>query len=136
MRTAAAIPQAADPEASARGLVLRAATALGVATEPDLRDYYRLGPARSRQAVAELVEAGALEPVVVRGWRHPAYRLPGARTPRKVMARALLSHGRLLRQLLPAVDQTLRTLIAGLSARSCLDPSLGASLDEVIREHG
>jgi uncharacterized protein len=81
----------ADPEASARELVLRAAGALGVATEPDLRDYYRLGPAQSQRAVAELVEEGALEPVAVRGWRHPAYRLPGARVPRRVSARALLS---------------------------------------------
>jgi uncharacterized protein len=81
----------ADPDVSARGLVLRAAGALGVATEPDLRDYYRLGPAQSQRAVAELVEDGALEPLVVRGWRHPAYRLPGARTPRRITARALLS---------------------------------------------
>ncbi len=81
----------ADPEAAARGLVLRAAVALGVATEPDLRDYYRLGPQRCRAALAELVEAGELEPVQVRGWRHPAYRRPGARTPRRVPGRALLS---------------------------------------------
>ena len=81
----------ADPDVSARELVLRAAGALGVATEPDLRDYYRLGPAQSQRAVAELVEEGALEPVAVRGWRHPAYRLPGARVPRRVSARALLS---------------------------------------------
>ena len=75
-----------DPDDAARGLVLRAAGALGVATEPDLRDYYRLGPDRSQRAVAELVEDGALEPVVV-----PAYRLLGARVPRRVAARALLS---------------------------------------------
>jgi uncharacterized protein YcaQ len=81
----------ADPETSARTLVLQAAGALGVATEPDLRDYYRLGPGQSQRAVAELVDDGALEPVVVRGWRHPAYRLPGARIPRRVTARALLS---------------------------------------------
>jgi uncharacterized protein len=81
----------ADPEESARALVLRAAGALGVATEPDLRDYYRLGPAQSRRAVAELVEEGALEPVAVRRWRHVAYRRPGARMPRRVSARALLS---------------------------------------------
>ncbi|WP_232662513.1 winged helix-turn-helix domain-containing protein [Pseudonocardia sp. TRM90224] len=80
----------ADPAHSARELLLRSAAALGVATEPDLRDYYRLGPAQSRQAVAELVEEGRLEPVEVRGWRHPAYRLPGARVPRKVTGRALL----------------------------------------------
>lgn len=81
----------ADPEASARALVLRAAGALGVATEPDLRDYYRLGPGQSQQAVSELLEAGVLERVDVRGWRHPAYRLPGTRVPRRVAARALLS---------------------------------------------
>ncbi|HXV94014.1 MAG TPA: crosslink repair DNA glycosylase YcaQ family protein [Pseudonocardia sp.] len=80
----------AEPGASARRLVLQAAAALGVATEPDLRDYYRLGPDRSRRALAELVEAGELEPVQVRGWRHPAYRHPTARTPRKVAGRALL----------------------------------------------
>ena len=81
----------ADPDVSARALVRRAAGALGVATEPDLRDYYRLGPVSAQRAVAELVEDGALEPVTVRGWRHPAYRLPGARMPRRVAARALLS---------------------------------------------
>jgi uncharacterized protein YcaQ len=81
----------ADPDASARALVLRAAGALGVATEPDVRDYYRLGPERSQRAVAELVEAGALEPVAVRGWRQPAFRRPGTRVPRRVAARALLS---------------------------------------------
>ena len=80
----------ADPEQSARTLLLRSASALGVATEPDLRDYYRLGPARSQQAVAELIEEGALEEVAVRGWRRAAYRLPGAKVPRRVAGRALL----------------------------------------------
>ncbi len=72
----------ADPEVSARALVLRAAGALGVATEPDLRDYYRLGPAQSQQAVAELVEAGALEPRRRAGLapsRVPAARRAGCR---------------------------------------------------------
>lgn len=79
-----------DAEEGARQLVARSAAALGVATEPDLRDYYRLDPARGRQAVAELVEDGALEPVRVRGWSAPAYRWPLARLPRRVDARALL----------------------------------------------
>lgn len=80
----------AEPQDAARGLILRSAAALGVATEPDLRDYYRLGPAQSRLAVQQLVESGRLEPVAVRGWRHPAYRLPGTRVPRRITGRALL----------------------------------------------
>ena len=74
----------------ARGLIERSARALGVATEPDLRDYYRLGPDVTRVAVGELVEAGVLEPVEVRGWRGVAYRHADARTPRAVTGRALL----------------------------------------------
>jgi len=84
-----AAPQPSADEA-ARRLVLGSAEALGVATEPDLRDYYRLAPARSQAAVAELVEAGELEQVQVRGWDRPAYRMPGARVPRRVAGRALL----------------------------------------------
>ncbi|WP_158892343.1 winged helix-turn-helix domain-containing protein [Amycolatopsis anabasis] len=78
------------PEEGARELITRAATALGVATEPDLRDYYRLGPDASQQAVAELVEAGVLEPVRVRTWRAQAYRHVDARVPRAITGRALL----------------------------------------------
>jgi uncharacterized protein len=84
-----AAPQPGADEA-ARTLVLGSAAALGVATEPDLRDYYRLAPARSQAAVAELVDAGELEQVQVRGWDRPAYRLPGARVPRRITGRALL----------------------------------------------
>ena len=84
-----AAPAPAEDEA-ARALTRRAAAALGVATEPDLRDYYRIGPEPSRRAVAELVEAGELEPVEVRGWRQPAYRVPGTPVPRRVSGRALL----------------------------------------------
>jgi uncharacterized protein YcaQ len=81
---------APSPEEAARRLVRQAAVALGVATEPDLRDYYRLGPEASRQAVDELVEAGEVEPIAVQGWRAPAYRVPGARVPRRITGRALL----------------------------------------------
>lgn len=79
-----------EPEEGARELVSRAAGALGVATETDLRDYYRLGPEVTRQAVAELVESGILVPVRVSDWRSPAYRHAGARAPRRITGRALL----------------------------------------------
>ncbi|WP_027944204.1 winged helix-turn-helix domain-containing protein [Amycolatopsis taiwanensis] len=79
-----------DAADGARQLIARAASALGVATETDLRDYYRLGPEVSHQAVAELVEAGVLEQVRVRTWRAPAYRHADAKVPRKITGRALL----------------------------------------------
>jgi len=78
-----------DDEANRR-LTLAAAQAFGIATEPDLRDYYRLRPEDSRAAVASLVDEGLLAPVTVQGWRLPAYRYTGARVPRRVSARALL----------------------------------------------
>ncbi|CAM3178139.1 crosslink repair DNA glycosylase YcaQ family protein [Saccharomonospora xinjiangensis] len=77
-------------DVAARELVDRAARAYGIATEPDLRDYYRLSPEVSKRAVAELVEEGTLEPVRVATWRAPAYRHVAARTPRAVEGRALL----------------------------------------------
>ncbi|WP_182542702.1 winged helix-turn-helix domain-containing protein [Halosaccharopolyspora lacisalsi] len=83
---------ARDPEEddAVRALVERSAHALGVATESDLRDYYRLGAAQCGQATAELVEEGVLEPVAVHGWSKRAYRHKAARTPRAVTGRALL----------------------------------------------
>lgn len=74
-----------------RGLLLQAATALGVATEKDLRDYYRLGPSDSRARLAELVEEGVLQSCSVQGWSQPAFCLSTPRLPRKVVSSALLS---------------------------------------------
>ncbi|PXY33111.1 hypothetical protein BAY59_08310 [Prauserella coralliicola] len=79
-----------DAAEGARQLVERSARALGVATETDLRDYYRLGPEVTRRAVAELVEEGTLEPVRVQSWRQQAYRHAAAKAPRAITGRALL----------------------------------------------
>jgi uncharacterized protein YcaQ len=84
----APVPDKADAQ---RQLLMIAARALGVATEPDLRDYFRLKPQDSKPRLAELVEAGALLPIAVKGWTQPAYLHPEARLPRRVEARALLS---------------------------------------------
>jgi uncharacterized protein YcaQ len=80
-------------EEAQRQLLLIAAKRLGVATEPDLGDYFRLPRAESKARVAELAESGDLTPVRVEGWRQPAYlspeRPPGLR--RAAAARALLT---------------------------------------------
>ena len=82
----------AVPEDEARRELLRiSAQALGVATAGDLYDYFRLNGPKTAPRLAELVEAGDLQPVTVRGWRQQAYLAPGARLPRRVRARALLS---------------------------------------------
>lgn len=80
-------------EEAQRQLLLIAAKRMGVATEPDLGDYFRLPRAESKARVAELAADGALTPVRVEGWSQAAYlasgRPPGLR--RAASARALLT---------------------------------------------
>ena len=80
-----------DPADAQRELTRIAARALGVATEPDLGDYFRMPRADSKARVAELAAAGELLPVEVEGWSAPTYLWPDARRPRRLHARALLS---------------------------------------------
>ena len=65
--------------------------ALGIGTEFDLRDYFRLPVAETKTALAELVEDGTLIPVKVEDWKHQAYLHKDARLPRKAGGTALLS---------------------------------------------
>jgi uncharacterized protein YcaQ len=83
-------PTPDEPDA-VRELVRTAARALGVATERDLRDYFRLRPQQARTAIAELADSGELQPVEVTGWGTPAWLDPQSRRPRRVRARALVS---------------------------------------------
>jgi uncharacterized protein YcaQ len=84
------MPTPSDAEAQ-RELLRLSARALGVATEFDLRDYYRLGVDDTKARLAELVEAGDLLPVTVEGWNRPAYLDPAAHHARRIEARALLA---------------------------------------------
>ncbi|MGB3501372.1 MAG: winged helix-turn-helix domain-containing protein [Mesorhizobium sp.] len=80
-----------DEAQAQRQLTRIAASALGVATAGDLRDYFRLPANGYKDRLAELVEAGDLLPVKVEGWSQPTFLSPDAKFPRKVEARALLA---------------------------------------------
>ncbi|WP_287460467.1 crosslink repair DNA glycosylase YcaQ family protein [Sphingomonas sp.] len=82
-------PTPSDADAH-RALIERAATALGIATEGELRDYFRQSPAEARPAIEALAEQGTLIPVAVPGWRH-AWLHRDARQPRRIEAQALLA---------------------------------------------
>jgi uncharacterized protein len=81
-------PSEADAQ---RELVRHAARAFGIATEADLRDYFRLDLLDARRAVRELVEAGDLLPVAVEGWKQQAYLANETAIPRRMHVAALLS---------------------------------------------
>ena len=86
-----------QPQAAVTDLVRLAARSLGVATARSLADYYRLRTTpradypNVRTAIEVLVEAGELLAVQVEGWSRPGYLHSGARIPRQVTARTVLS---------------------------------------------
>jgi uncharacterized protein YcaQ len=85
-----ALPTPTKAEADLE-LVRRAARSHGVGTLRCFADYYRMPVADTKVAVDTLVEAGELSAVRVQGWRKPAFLHAGAKLPRRVGARALLS---------------------------------------------
>jgi uncharacterized protein YcaQ len=82
-----------DEHEAHRRLLAVSARSLGVGTDRDLADYFRIGLTTARPRLAELVEAGELVPATVEGWPagQRAYLHPDARIPRRVDAAALLS---------------------------------------------
>ncbi|WP_375485692.1 winged helix-turn-helix domain-containing protein [uncultured Mycobacterium sp.] len=79
-----------DDDEAIRELTLRSASALGVGTEADIRDYFRLSAAQVKPAIAKLVADGELERVDVDGWSTPAYLHAGQPIPRRDRGTALL----------------------------------------------
>jgi uncharacterized protein YcaQ len=82
-------PTPSDADAH-RALIEHAATAHGIATTGDLRDYFRQSPDQAAPAIRALAEEGILIPVEVPGWRH-AWLHRDARRPRRIEAQALLA---------------------------------------------
>ena len=76
---------------SFRQLLALSGRALGIATEFDLRDYFRLPVADTKRALAELVEDGTLIAVSVEDWTQQAYLHKAAKLPRKAGGTALVS---------------------------------------------
>jgi len=92
------------PRDAKKELFVRAARAMGVGTAKDIAQYFhvdawwdrrwvngRRAPSDASRLFDELVEDRRLERVQVEGWRQPAYIVRGARIPRAIEARAIVS---------------------------------------------
>jgi len=78
------------PVDACRALIELSSRAMGIASESDLRDYYRLKTPMARPAIATLVEQGILQPVDVEGWDKPAYLHREAKAAKIASERAAL----------------------------------------------
>ncbi len=82
----------APPEREAlRQLLALSAQALGIATETDLRDYFRLPVAETKTAIEDCLADGSIRPVMVVGWKQQAYLHRDTRMPRAAGGIALLT---------------------------------------------
>ena len=98
MLTARVLPgleAAGEPELDAAAamdrLIDAAAQAHGIGTVRCFADYFRTPQKAAALAVANLVDTGRLQPVMVAGWDRPLYRHAEAKLPRSATGRALLS---------------------------------------------
>ena len=79
------------PKDAIRELLRISAKALGIGTEKDIADYYRIRPQVVRELLRELEEDGQLVRVSIAGWNEPTYIHSGAVVTDNVEATALLS---------------------------------------------
>ncbi|MDA1010131.1 MAG: winged helix DNA-binding domain-containing protein [Chloroflexi bacterium] len=82
---------APDETDAQRELLRLAAAHHGIGTAADLADYYRVPVLAARKRLDELADAGTVERVRVEGWTEGAYLSAGARVPRRIEARTVLS---------------------------------------------
>ena len=78
-------------EDAQRGLLRIACRGYGIATAPDLADYFRMPVRDARPRIDELVQLGELREVRVEGWRQLAYLDPNAKLPTGIESASLLS---------------------------------------------
>jgi uncharacterized protein YcaQ len=79
-----------DTTEAKRELVAIAAGCIGVGTAADLADHFRLKQTEVGPLADQLVEAGRVIPVAVKGWARPAYLDPAVTIPRRVNGHSLL----------------------------------------------
>ncbi len=72
-------------------LLVHAARGHGVGTAKDLADYFRLPITMVRPLIEEMADDGVVDRVTVEGWKHPTYKHPGVKLPRRVDVCALVS---------------------------------------------
>ena len=84
-------PEPSDEDA-VRALTEIGARAHGIGTLRSFADYFRIKESRVVPAIADLVEEGVLQEVVVDGWNQgPVWRHRDADLPRRASGRALLN---------------------------------------------
>ncbi len=72
-------------------LILNSVRALGLGTEADIRDYFRLSAKDASACIQRLLEDKKLEALTIESWEKPAYWIPGTAVPRSQYAPTLLS---------------------------------------------